>query len=563
MLPSELNRFLFNEDTVDKMLEVLMRQGIKVGGGDTLGKTIVFAANNDHAQFIQERFDKQYPKWAGKFARVITYKEDYAETLIDEFKETKVPAGKVPLNIAISVDMLDTGIDVPEVLNLVFFKVVQSKVKFLQMVGRGTRVCPELFGPNLTAEKENDKQFFKVFDYCQNFEFFEQKPEGAPDSSQKPLAQLIFEKRLELTHGLKTGEEESDQQLRSYVLDILHHQVAGMTLENFIVRPRRETVEKYLKRDTWSSLSDDQYSEILTQVASLPTEAEAINEDEADDELAKRFDHLLLQMQLEKLNGQGVSEARHIKVVEAAEQLEAKSSIPMVAAHLGLLQQIQTPEFWEHISLATLDEVRRKLRNLMQFLDKGKKTIVYTDFGDEFEGDIKEVPMPATSVGLEQYHKKVRAFVRDNENQITIQRLKRGKPVTEKDLEQLDSLLFEASGMEDKNRYLEVVHKDQPVGVFIRSLVGLDREAAKAVFAEYLNDSGFNAVQMEFINTIIDWLCQNGTMEPAALYDPPFINFDDDSVFGLFSDEQAGEIVDKLKAVNESAFPVGATGTEG
>ena len=85
-----------------------------------------------------------------------------------------------------------------------FFKVVQSKVKFLQMVGRGTRVCPELFGPNLTKDNENDKQFFKVFDYCQNFEFFEQKPEGAPDTSQKPLAQLIFEKRLELSHGLNS-----------------------------------------------------------------------------------------------------------------------------------------------------------------------------------------------------------------------------------------------------------------------------------------------------------------------------------------------------------------------
>ncbi len=568
VLPSELNRFLFNTDTVDKMLEVLMREGIKVGGGDRLGKTIVFAANNDHAQFIQKRFDAQYPKWAGKFARVITYKnkEDYAETLIDEFKEVIVPSGKIPLNIALSVDMLDTGIDVPEVVNLVFFKVVQSKVKFLQMVGRGTRVCPELFGPNLTfdkkrekrekREKTNDKQFFKVFDYCQNFEFFEQKPEGAPDSSQKPLAQLIFEKRLELSHGLNKAEEESDLTLRAYVLDILHHQVAGMTLDNFIVRPKRESVEKYLKREIWDALTDEQYSEIINQIASLPTEADAINDDEADDELAKRFDHLLLHMQLEQLNTNVISETRRLRVVEAGERLEAKCSIPMVAAHLGLLQRIQTVEFWEHTTLSTLEEVRRTLRNLMQFLDKGDKVIVYTRFGDEYEGEIKEVPLPATSVGLEQYQKKVKVFVRENENQITIQRLKRGKAVTTQDLEQLETLLFEASGIEDKVRYQEVVHPKESVGVFIRSLVGLDQHAAKEAFAQHLNNAGLGSVQIEFINTLIDWLCQNGTMEPAALYDSPFIDFDDDSVYGLFPDEQAEAIVNTLIAVNDSAFPV-------
>ena len=316
VLPSELNRFLFNADTVDNMLEVLMTKGIHVEGGDVLGKTIIFAANNDHAHFIQTRFDIQYPKWKGHFARVITYKEDYAETLIDEFKETEVPAGKIPLNIAISVDMLDTGIDVPEVVNLVFFKVVQSKVKFMQMVGRGTRVCEELFGPNLTPERENDKQFFVVFDYCQNFEFFEQKPDGAPDSSQKPLAQLIFEKRLELAQGLKAAEADDDVQLRGYVLDILHHQVAGMVLENFIVRPKRATVEKYLKRESWQSLTDDQTSEILSNIAGLPSEAEAINPEEADDELARRFDHLLLQMQLERLTNQSIPEAQRLKVVE-------------------------------------------------------------------------------------------------------------------------------------------------------------------------------------------------------------------------------------------------------
>ena len=156
-----LNNWLFNADTIDKVLEYLMTHGQKVAGGDRLGKTIIFAKNNDHAQFISDRFDKNYPNYRGHFARVVTYKTEYAQSLIDDFsKKEKAP------HIAISVDMLDTGIDVPEVVNLVFFKAVRSKTKFWQMVGRGTRLCKDLFGPG------QDKQNFFIFDFCQNLEFF-------------------------------------------------------------------------------------------------------------------------------------------------------------------------------------------------------------------------------------------------------------------------------------------------------------------------------------------------------------------------------------------------------
>ena len=158
-----INRWLFNEDTVDKVLEHLMTQGHKVAGGDRLGKTFIFAKNHDHAEFIARRFDANYPHYAGQFARVIDFQVEYAQSLIDNFSLAEKPP-----HIAISVDMLDTGIDVPEVVNLVFFKLVRSKTKFWQMVGRGTRLCPNLFGPG------KDKQNFKIFDICGNLEFFSQ-----------------------------------------------------------------------------------------------------------------------------------------------------------------------------------------------------------------------------------------------------------------------------------------------------------------------------------------------------------------------------------------------------
>src|SRR5208282_2421333 len=185
--PEALNRWLFNEDTVDKVLEHLMTRGMKVAAGDRLGKTIIFAKNHDHAQFIVERFDANYPHLKGSFARVIDFKTEYAQSLIDDFSQ----AEKAP-HIAISVDMLDTGIDVPEVVNLVFFKIVRSKTKFWQMIGRGTRLCPDLFGPG------QDKQFFYVFDYCQNLEFFSQNPDVTDGATGASLSKRLFTARLSL-----------------------------------------------------------------------------------------------------------------------------------------------------------------------------------------------------------------------------------------------------------------------------------------------------------------------------------------------------------------------------
>ena len=186
-----VNKWLFNEDTVDKVLATLMTNGLKVAGGDRLGKTIIFAKNHDHAVFIAERFDINYPQYRGHFARVIDFKTEYAQSLIDDFSNRD----KAP-HIAISVDMLDTGIDVPEVVNLVFFKVVRSKTKFWQMIGRGTRLCPDLFGPG------QHKQYFAVFDFCRNLEFFSLNPETIDSATAASLSKRLFTSRLALISEL-------------------------------------------------------------------------------------------------------------------------------------------------------------------------------------------------------------------------------------------------------------------------------------------------------------------------------------------------------------------------
>lgn len=569
VLPSEVNKFLFNEDTAEKMFAQLMSKdvhgGIHVEGGDVIGKTIIFAANNDHAVFLGKMFNKNYPKWAGKLARVITFKETYAQSLIDEFggDENKIDEfdPKNPTcRIAISVDMLDTGIDVPEAVNLVFFKVIRSKVKFTQMIGRGTRLCKDLFGPN------DDKTTFKVFDYCQNFEYFDANPEGLPVGVAKPVSQQVFEKRVLLStllnSKLKNEEfrEHSPEdwqrytELNTYQLDMLHHLVSGMNLDNFIVRPKRQTVEPFLEREHWNNIDDTKFTELESSISVLPTEAEAFNPDEQLNHLSHRFDSLLLTMQLALLEKGMLPEASRVRVIEFAEQLEAKSTIPAVQAQLQLLQDIQTQEFWQDIHLVTLEDVRRRLRNLMFALDKEQKEKVYTTFEDEFQGvhDVTGV-YSSPSVDLAQYRKKIELYIKDHQDQLTIQKLKRNKAITQVDLDVLESLLLDASGMSDVEAYREKILKEKPLGTFIRELVGLDMNAAKEAFSSFLDEESYNAEQIQFVDQVIDYLVNNGILDMSQLFEPPFTDNHYEGANGFFDEGSVVELFDVIREVNANA----------
>ncbi len=446
---SALNNWLFNIDTVDKVLEYLMRYGVMVAGGDRLGKTIIFAKNHNHAMFIQERFDNSYPHLKGKFCRVIDNYETYAQDLIDNFYQKDGD----PI-ISISVDMLDTGIDVPEIVNLVFFKLVRSKTKFHQMMGRGTRLCKGLFGPEI------DKQEFYVFDYCQNFEFFAENPEGIESGSQESLSKKIFKQRLNLLLQLQNPDypaSDSEHRLRCGLEDTLHGEVAVMNPDNFIVRPHRRHLEKYAVREQWSKLSQEDTLEVTFHLAGLPVELPQ------EDETAKRFDLLLLNMQLALLEKSGSFERYRIKVMEIAERLEGKGTIPMVAQQMELILDLQTEGYWSGITLPMLEEVRVRLRDLIKFLDKGEAVIVYTDFTDTIGDHILIiVPGYASAEEMRQYWLKVEKFIRDHADHITINKLRMNRQITKQDLDELERLLFKSEEVGSRERFEKVFgHPDQ------------------------------------------------------------------------------------------------------
>ncbi|GLK84460.1 DEAD/DEAH box helicase family protein [Ancylobacter defluvii] len=551
-----VNKWLFNADTVDKVLAHVMTEGLKVAGGDRLGKTIIFAKNQQHAEFIEERFNRAYPHLSGHFARIITFKTEYAQSLIDDFsKKDGNP------HIAISVDMLDTGIDVPEVINLVLFKLIRSKTKFWQIIGRGTRLCPDLFGPG------QDKEFFRVFDYCQNLEFFRQNPQPDEGRNARSLNERLFAARFDLVRALDekhrldaTGMAEPERDgydagdgkpldekaIRNDALDALRTYVAGMNLDNFIVRGKRRAVEKYKSADAWNELTDAVRGELLDEVAPLPSEVKG------EPEEAKRFDLLIFGLELALLKGSKSFDRLKKQLIEIASALDEQTAIPIIAAQHPLILDILSDPWWEGITVPLLELVRLRLRGLVQHIERGKRKIVYTDFEDEL-GQSAEIDLPEVGeVDFARFKRKARHFLREHEDHIAIAKLRHGKPLTSSDIVQLEQMLLDAGvgGREHVEKAAELAHG---FGAFIRSLVGLDRGAVAAAFGEFLGDNAVTPQQIEFLEMVIEHLTDKGVMDPALLYESPFTDLAPSGPEQVFTFDRAKRLVAVIKEINASA----------
>jgi type I restriction enzyme, R subunit len=529
-----INRFLFNADTVDKVLERLMTDGIKVAGGDRLGKTIIFAKSQAHAEFIEERFNYHYPQHAGHFARVITHNVNYAQSLIDDFSgKDKHP------HIAISVDMLDTGIDVPEVVNLVFFKLLRSKTKFWQMIGRGTRLCPDLFGPG------KDKTRFLVFDYCQNLEFFSQDLPAAETGGGVPLSERIFTARLELLRVF--DEQQTWGEQRAEVATLLRTYVAAMPDQNFLVRPHLELVERFRQPEPWDDLSVGDLAALADRVASLPSEVEPEHED------TRRFDVLLLNTQLAALKGEPFERERQ-KIVQIAGLLEGQQSIPAIKQQLELILDVQHDDWWTDVTYPMLEQLRRRLRDLVPLIERSKKKAVYTDFEDSFGGD-REVVLPGTGGGdsyeFLQFRKKAQHFLTQNLADDAVAKVRSGQPLSAEDLADLQRILV-AAGVGDDASFALASERAGNLGYFVRSLVGLDRAAAKEAFAEFLDDKRHTRAQIEFINLIIDELTERGVVEPGRVYEDPYIGLAPQGPEDLFTEDELDQLFETLERLGPS-----------
>ena len=539
--PAALNQWLFNEQTVDLVLEHLMTKGERVASGDRLGKTIIFAKNNNHAEYIAERFNANYPEYKGEFARVITFKTEYAQSLIDSFSvKDKAP------HIAISVDMLDTGIDVPEVVNLVFFKLVRSKTKFWQMIGRGTRLCPDLYAP------QQDKKHFYIFDFLQNLEYFAENPEASDGATAEALDTRLFKARLDLITSVsasegqnKTGKQQAeDEALRKETTSQLHNIVSNMTLANMIVRPKRKYVEKYSEADAWKGVTDATAMEIGNELANLPSQLRDTEEE------AKRFDLLILRSQLCILNSTKGFDNLKATVQKIAAALELQDSIPAIKAQMPLIQSIATDEWWQDITVGMLESTRKKLRLLVKLIEKSVRPIIYTQFDDEIgEGADINLSLVPTGLDYDKFKAKTRDFLKQHKEKMAVQKLHRNMAITEIDLQELEKILLEqASG----NAVLVDRARDEAhgLGLFVRSLVGLDRNAAVEAMSEFLNDANATSSQIEFVNMIVEFLTIDGAISADRLYATPFTALSPtgpDAVFGIAKAERLFTVIEEIR----------------
>jgi type I restriction enzyme R subunit len=527
-----LNQWLFNKDTVDKVLGQLMEKGLKIEGGDKIGKTIIFARSSKHAHFIEERFYKQYPELGGDYLKVIDYKTDYKYDILNRFKD----ANRLPL-IAVSVDMLDTGIDVPEVLNLVFFKPIRSSAKYWQMIGRGTRLCPNLLGQGA------HKSCFLIFDLCENFEFFNDKPKGFEGNLTKSLSQRLFELRLKIAMLFANQEDELLKNQSSALYEKLIAQTQALKEDNFIVRQHWSLVLKYKDPAAWKSLSDLDVKELFDHIAPLVNE---VNEHES----AKRFDALMYDLQLSLVNSDRKQVKLIPKVAKTAMKLSKKTSIPAVQEKTAYIVQAQSPEFWQDVYLPDVEKLRVELRDLIKFLDTEDRVIYETEYEDVIFG-FGDPEIIYNINNLETYKSKLESYLRENKNHLTIHKLRNNIPITEKELSELQTMLFEQGSIGTKEDFIKA-YGEQPLGRFIRSILGMEANAAKQAFGEVLNNQTLNSQQIRFIDLIINYFTQKGIVEPDMLFEAPFTEINSGDIMEIFDYGTSERIISLIEELNRN-----------
>lgn len=503
---SDINSWLFNNDTIDKILNLLMEKGIKVESNDKLGKTIIFAKNHKHAEAIADRFNLLYPQYAGSFARIIDIQTNYYSSLIEDFSDFN----KMP-QIAISVDMLDTGIDIPEIVNLVFFKDVKSKVKFLQMIGRGTRLCPDLFGLG------KDKKEFYIFDACQNFEYFAQNPKGKESTIGISLSQFIFELKVDILKELEKVEYLNDEDYVNYkniLLEDLSNTVSSLNLLKFDVKQKIKYVEKYKDLVNWNNLTDLAIKEIKDNLTLL-----IMSND--NDESAKQFDRLMLAIELSKmLNINYERETLRLNCI--GESLLGLMNSPQVQIKSEYIKKIIQQSYVKRADIFEIDKIRKSLRELIKYLPKRIRSYVYTDFSDDInivEHDDRRIDQNE----LSDYKKKMNFYLRSHMEDKIINKIRNNEKISPEEINQLQNILF--NELNTNSSEYKINYNDESLVLLVRKTVGLSKESIDREFSKYINENELNVQQTRFINLIKNYIMKNGVIDKRILNDDPFTSY--------------------------------------
>lgn len=523
--PEDIHKKIHNKETCRIILRDLMENGIRDITGTRPGKTIVFARNQDHAELLLHTFDELYPEHKGKMARSIHCEEPKSQSLIDGFKGDNDEFKDI--QIAISVDMLDTGVDIPEVVNLVFAKPIYSKVKFWQMIGRGTRLRENLFGIG------KHKEYFLIFDYWNNFQFFDIKPDGIKPSEQKSTTELLFKNKVAL---LKTALSiSSDSKIIDDLKSKLKEDIASLPNGSISVKEKWKELEQVQKEHLWQKPSGELFKLLDEHLTSLMRWRDI--QKQAD---AIEFDNKVVQLQKALIEGdQKAFELQQQKIIKDVSRL--RTNLNQVAIHKDFIEAVLSQSWWKELDYFKLEEMRKKLRDLMKFRSNILISKKYIDISEEVIEIGERFGEGSTSVfEFEAYKKKFINVLKELSGQsMVLQKIRRGKKVTESDLESLKSLILQReSGL--SLEALEKLFPDKvlPVDKMIRSLIGMDELTVKERFDEFrINHNNLTANQLQFLALLEQKIIEGGGIEIEELYSTPFTRFHNAGIEGVFNGE--------------------------
>ena len=540
--PKAINEYVFNEDTTRQVLEDLMTKGIKTGGGDKLGKTIIFAYNKNHAQHIVKTFDKFWPQYKGKMCQRIVCDDSKVKATIKEFKKSDSQ-----LQIAVSVDMLDTGVDIPEVVNLVFYKKIRSKIKFWQMIGRGTRLAPELVCTDETGSYVG-KKYFYIFDYLRNFEYFREAKNGIEGACGKSVSERIFAHKCAVIKLLQDSAwvDQKFIDYRNQLVNEVHTQIAALNTKLTPVHLVLKHVLKFQNEKTFEYLTDEDVINLSKYIAPLIFNEEL-------DQYAKGFDNFCYGIMEAQLSNQPIDLYRS-KIKYVAEKLLRKTSIKAVRDHLSRLQHLAVNSYYDGLNVLDYEEIRKEIRELAQFaVDKGHEP-VFVDYDDKIiTVDVPGgTPSPTPADNFEEYKKKVDAYLSEHMQDEAINKLRTNQPLTKEDFDSLNHIFTEELGNKDLFTQLS---QGKSLGVFIRWATKMDKDAINDYFAEFINEANMNNMQIEFVQRLIDIIVEQGEINIDALIKGR-APFDRPKFFMLFGEEIRNKIYAAVTKLNSNAKDV-------
>lgn len=507
---AEIFKYIFNADTVDHVLNRLMEDGIRVNDGTKVGKTVIFAYNHKHAVYIAERFNILYPDLGADFCRVIDNYEKYSSVLIDKFSDKN----KMP-QIAVSIDMLDTGIDIPEILNLIFFKPIHSKIKFWQMIGRGTRLCENLFGEG------EDKKEFLIFDYYRNFEYFEMNTEGAQLAPPQSIVTTIFNLRTDIKFALQDGKYQTNEVAKAFhdeLTSTLQKQISELNRNRLDVRRKLRAVETYSNIETMQCLS-------LGDIMSMKDNIGPLFRNSTVNTSALKFDALVLKSQLGLIDENVSAVSSEGEITDIAHYLkEKKASIPQVLAKMPIIDEVLSAHFWESKNIGSLEKIRKELRDLLQYIEGESKGQTFTvNIKDTFEQDSSGINISP----IRTYRRRVEDYLKEHlSDDITLQKIYHLEPLIEKDISRLEQIFWEELGSrEEFDNQTRTKLYQRNVVAFIRSIIGIEQETALEKYRELIHGSELTRMQEEYLRTLIRYVSENGDIATVVLQQPPFNKF--------------------------------------